>query len=103
MKLYIHSDCRISLLGLRDNMTGLYINDATVTGRVIRDGVQITDDLTFTYKPDSRGDYITDVDNSLALAEKDGILYYLEVTVVCLGKTTTFRERVEPVYKSENN
>lgn len=103
MKLYIHSDCRISMIGLRDNATGEYINDATVTGRVIKDGRVITDELTFTYVTGSDGKYETDVDNSLSLSEKDGILYYLEVTVVCLGKTTTFRERVEPVYKSENN
>lgn len=103
MRFYISSDNIVTLEGLIDVVTDTYINDATVTGIVYKGTTPISSIVTFTYVTDSDGDYEGQVPNFVDVSEKDGNIYFIEITVTYSGNKLTIKEKLEPVYKTSNN
>lgn len=86
-KLYIANDHVLELNGLKDAVTGSYINSATVTA-VLKDqvGNQVpgqTWPLTLSYVSGSNGIYRGTLENTLSLTP--GVRYVAEITVSGAG------------------
>jgi hypothetical protein len=101
MNIYIRSDNTITLTGLKDSVTDTFIvSGATVRGQIFAGDDEILPGINFSYITASEGDYVAEVSDALNIFEKIGIQYVLQIVVEYLGKTTTFRQNLEPVYKN---
>jgi hypothetical protein len=108
MNIYIDSDNKITLSGLKETITDTYINaDAVVTGQVYSGAGEIVtavgSAVTFSYESASEGVYTSEIPNTIDIAQRRGILFLIELRVLYQGKLTTFRLPLEPVYKNISN
>ena len=83
LKLHIGNTIYVILDGLRDSVSGAYINSATVTVTVLQDGTPVSGEswpVTMTYVGGSNGKYVGTLSSGLSL-DTTGI-YNLNVHTV---------------------
>ena len=81
---WVNSDNAVRVVGLRNQVSGEYINNAAVTG-VLKDadGNVIIPSVAFVYVADSDGDYIGQIPAGTALVV--GQVYRLYITAISSG------------------
>jgi len=100
--LYIDTDNVIRVRGLKDEVSGDYINDATIRATVYdSDGNPVADaqDLSLSYVSDTNGDYAGEIPNGVSLTA--GSLYTVQVTISGSGYQTVYRLTRRAGYKGE--
>jgi len=91
---------RVRVRNLRDPATQAYVNDATVTGRVIGPaGEVVAAGISFAYITGSDGIYVGDIPAATALV--DGANYTLEITAVKGTDVVVIRLTRQAAYRGE--
>jgi len=99
-KWWIDSDNVVQITGLKDVVTGNYINDATITATMADkngNAVSGVGTITFTYTSGSNGDYCGEVPAAAGLT--DGEQYTLTITAVGGGFQLVLKVTRRAAYK----
>lgn len=97
---WIDSDNLIRLTGLKDALTGEYINDAAVTAALADDqavAVEGAEQITLDYVAESQGDYAGLVPHGAALTE--GRQYTLTITAASADCQLVLKITARAAYK----
>lgn len=84
LALYVGEDMAIQMIGLRDAITGSYVNDATMTYTLkTAAGVAVTgaSAISMAYVAASDGNYRGTMDAAVSGTLTNETVYYLEITV----------------------
>ena len=101
-KFYITTDNVIHVRGLKDVVTGEYINDATITATLYTSGdaeVAGADDIAVAYIEGTLGDYAGQIPDTITLT--DGDEYYALITISGEGFITTVKVTRDAGYRTE--
>ena len=97
--LYVGSDNRIELTGLRDPDDDSYVNDATVTA-LLKDDTDTTtvtsSSITLDYVAASNGNYRGSIPSTVTLV--DGTSYYVRITASSSGRDVLIRKLCKAEY-----
>jgi len=97
--IYVGSDNRIELTGLRDPDDDSYVNDATVTA-LLKDSTDTStisgSSITLTYVTGSDGDYRGSIPSSVSLTA--GTAYYARITATSSGRDVLIRKSCSAQY-----
>jgi hypothetical protein len=97
--IYVGSDNRIELTGLRDPDDDSYVNDATVTA-LLKDSADANtisgSSITLTYVTGSDGNYRGSMPNTVSLT--DGTSYYVHVSASSSGRDVLVRKLCKAEY-----
>jgi hypothetical protein len=91
--LYLDSDTVFLWHGMRDSITGNYINDATVAGSLQDLAGSELQSFAFSYIEDSDGDYEGTVTAAMTTGLDPSAEYYVAITATRGAQTVTKRER----------
>lgn len=101
-KFYITTDNVVHVRGLKDMVTGVYINDATITATLYTDAdvaVAGADGISVAYVTGTDGDYAGQIPDTITIT--DGSEYYVEVTITGNTFVTTVRITRDAGYRTE--
>ena len=99
-RLWLDSDCDVTWEDLRDESTGDYIINATVTVRVESlDGVAQSDDIPLTLDISTTASYHGTIDQNVTNDLTENQDYYLHFTVTYSGATGRRRKRLKAQYQ----
>jgi hypothetical protein len=91
--IYLDSDTVFLWQGMRDSVTGSYVNDASVAGSLQDlDGTELQS-FSFSYIDGSNGDYEGTVSAAMTTGLDPSGEYYVAITATRVGQTVTKRER----------
>ena len=98
IKLLVGNDQTIQALGIRNESTGAYINDAVVTVTIYKKNrTEVAGEtwpLSLTYVPASNGDYSANLEDGIEF--EAGKSYWVEVTAEGTGDAIAFWKEIVP-------
>ncbi len=101
MSLYIGSDMDVALTGMRDAITGVYLNSATATYD-LKQGNTVLDSGTLAYVSASSGNYLAVIDASVTANLVKNASYMVVITFV-QGEYKDVRYLPQNAYYRGNN